>query len=85
MRSRVNSCLDGKSKKKYIKREIDFGNPRFAASKASSQAGGLINGRHTVDGFYRYSKDEKDEDKSDDDDMKSVEDEIDGSREENEE
>ena len=36
---------------------MDFGNPRFAASKASSIAGGLINGRHTVDGFYQPIQD----------------------------
>ena len=49
------SCLDGS--KKFIRREMDFGNPRFAASKASSIAGGLINGRHTVDGFYQIKQD----------------------------
>ena len=39
--------------KKFIKREMDFGNPRFAASRASSHVGGLLNGRHTADGFYQ--------------------------------
>jgi hypothetical protein len=48
--SRTKSCLGGN--KKFIKREMDFGNPRYAASRKSSLCGGLINGRHTLDGFY---------------------------------
>ena len=72
-RSRLaNSCLSGT--KKFIKREMDFGNQRFAASRASSIAGGLINGRHTVDGFYQPVKDVDDEEEPKNDEMKSVED-----------
>jgi hypothetical protein len=72
-RSRLaNSCLSGKQK--FIRREMDFGNQRFAASRASSIAGGLINGRHTVDGFYAPVKDEVDDEEPKNDEMKSVED-----------
>ena len=31
---------------------MDMGNPRYAASKKSSFLGGLVNGRHTQDGYY---------------------------------
>ena len=51
-KARTHSCLGGK---KFIKREMDFGNPRYAASRKSSFCGGLINGRHTLDGFYPLS------------------------------
>jgi len=46
----MNASIDGR---KFIKREMDFGNPRYAASRASSIVGGLLNGRHTADGFYQ--------------------------------
>lgn len=49
-RSRAtNSCLAGR---KFIRREMDYGNPRYAASRQSSFCGNLITGRHTTDGFY---------------------------------
>ena len=40
-------------KKQFLKKIADCGNPRYAASKASSFMGGLINGRHTkATNFY---------------------------------
>jgi hypothetical protein len=35
-----------------VRRDKDLGNPRYAASKHSSFMGGLMNGRHTRDGYY---------------------------------
>lgn len=31
---------------------MDLRNPRYAASRAATYMGGLINGRNTQDGFY---------------------------------
>ena len=31
---------------------MDLGNARYAASRKSSFMGGLLNGRHTVNGYY---------------------------------
>jgi hypothetical protein len=47
------------SKFKYVKREMDFGNPRYAASRKSSFLGGLVNGRHTQDGYYTQNTNSK--------------------------
>ena len=45
-------------KKKFLKKIADCGNPRYAASKASSFMGGLINGRHTkATTFYEADED----------------------------
>ena len=41
---------------------MDYGNPRYAASKKSSYCGNLIGGRHTTDGFYKNGKEEEEED-----------------------
>jgi hypothetical protein len=42
-----------------VKKEIDLGNPRYAASRKSSFMGGLINGRHTQNGYYTTSDPKK--------------------------
>ena len=50
---------------------MDFGNPRYAASRKSSFCGGLINGRHTLDGYYPLSNiGEKDAEKENEEDSK---------------
>ena len=40
---------------------MDYGNPRYAASKKSSYCGNLIGGRHTTDGFYKDGGKEEEE------------------------
>lgn len=47
--------------KKFLKRAADQGNPRYAASKASSHIGGLITGLHTTNGPPAHLPDDYDE------------------------
>lgn len=39
-------------RQKYIKRVVDHGNRRYAASQASSFCGGLTTGQHAKNSFY---------------------------------
>ena len=44
-------------RKKFLKKVVDNGNVRYAASTTSSLCGGLITGLHTKNGFYVEEKD----------------------------
>lgn len=50
-RSALNSG-HAERRQKYIKRVVDHGNRRYAASQASSLAGGLTTGQHAKNSFY---------------------------------
>ena len=43
--------------KKFLKRVTDQGNPRYAASKASTHVGNLITGLHTTNGLPAHLPD----------------------------
>jgi hypothetical protein len=59
-RSALNSG-HAERRQKYIKRVVDHGNRRYAASQASSLLGGLTTGQHAKNSFYIAggSKDDK--------------------------
>ena len=47
--------------KKFLKRVTDQGNPRYAASKASTHVGNLITGLHTTNGLPAHLPDQEED------------------------